>query len=295
LASFRFALPQYVDSLDVVINEILFNPVSGGYTFVELYNRSQKAVQVSDLQLSMRNAAGDLSTPATLTDEPFLLLPGQYLAVSRNIESVMQQYSATNRSAFLQVSRMPTLTRESGRLVLLNKSLRVIDEVHYNSRQHADFLNLGSGVSLERIHPDRSSFDVGNWHTASQTEGFGTPGRQNSQFLPSVRNLPPEVSLNPEIFSPDNDGIDDILNINYRFDTPSLMGEVIIFDSAGRKIKHLVRQQILSAEGTIFWDGSDDRGRKSLTGIYVVYFQAYNSSGVQKIYKIHCVLAASGK
>ena len=288
---FHFALPQYVDSLDVVINEILFNPVSGGYTFVELYNRSKKAVQVSDLQLSMRNANGGLSTPVPLSDDPFLLLPGQYLVVSRNIESVIQQYGATNRNAFLQMPRMPALTRESGRLVLLNKSLRVMDEVHYDRRQHADFLKLGSGVSLERIHPDGNSLAPGNWHTASQTEGFGTPGRKNSQYIDFPETLPAEVSISPEVFSPDNDGIDDVLTINYRFDTPSLMGEVIIFDSAGRIIKHLVRKQIFSSEGTFFWDGSDDRGRIAPTGIYIVYFQAYNSTGEQKIFKIPCVLA----
>ena len=289
---FHFALPQYVDSLDVVINEILFNPVSGGSTFVELYNRSQKAVQANDLQLSMRNANGVLSTPVALTDEPFLLLPGHYLVVSRNVESVIQQFGATNRSAFLQMPRMPALTRESGRLVLLNKSLRVIDEVHYNSKQHADFLNSGSGVSLERINPDSNSLNPDNWHTAAQTEGFGTPGRQNSQYILSTETLPPEVSISPEVFSPDNNGFDDVLSISYRFDTPSLMGEVIIFDSSGRKIRHLVRQQILSAEGTFFWDGSDDRGRKSVTGIYIIYFQAYNSNGVRKIFKIPCVLAS---
>jgi len=288
---FHFALPQYVDSLDVVINEILFNPVSGGNSFVELYNRSKNAVQASDLQLSMRNTNGGLSTPVPLSDDPFLLLPGQYLVVSRNVSSVMQQYGATNQNAFLQMPRMPALTRESGRLVLLNKSLRVIDEVHYNSKQHIDFLNLGNGVSLERIHPDRHSLDPGNWHTAAQTEGFGTPGRRNSQYLAFTNDLPAEVSIFPEVFSPDNDGIDDVLSINYRFDTPSLTGEVIIFDSSGRKIKNLVRQQIFSAEGTIFWDGSDDRGRKASTGIYVVYFQVYNSNGVHKIFKIPCVLA----
>ena len=291
-ANFHFALPQYVDSLDVVINEILFNPVSGGYTFVELYNRSQKAIKISDLQFSMRNAGGDLSTPVALADEPFLLLPGQFLALSRNIEAVMQQFGAGNRSAFLQMSGLPSLNRESGRIVLLNTSLRIIDEVHYSSKQHADFLNIGSGVSLERMNPDRNSLDPANWHTAAQTAGFGTPGGQNSQFRSVVETIADEVSLTPEIFSPDNDGIDDVLSINYRFDTPSLMGEVIIFDSAGRIIRHLVHQQLMPVEGTFFWDGSDDYGRKVLTGVYIIFFQAYHPNGEQKIFKTPCVLAS---
>jgi len=100
-----------------------------------------------------------------------------------------------------------------------------------------------------------------------------------------------EVHLSPEIFSPDNDGVDDILNINYCFDTPSLMGEVIVFDSAGRIIRRLVNRQLLATEGTITWDGTDDRGRKAITGVYIIYFQAYHSNGIQKVYKIPCVLA----
>ena len=290
--SFHFALPQYVEELDVVINEILFNPVSGGYTFVELYNRSQKAIAANDLQLSLRNASGGLSTPVALAGEPLLLLPNEYLVVSRNTDAIMQQFVATNRSAFLKMPAMPTLTRVSGNLVLLNKSLQVIDEVHYNSSQHADFLSSGNGVSLERINPDRNSLDPANWHTAAQSAGFGTPGKQNSQYLSFSESQSNEVSLIPDIFSPDNDGVDDVLNINYRFDTPSLIGEVIIFDSAGRKIRHLVRQQILAAEGILIWDGSDDNGRKAITGLYIVYFQAYNSEGVQKMFKIPCVLAS---
>jgi hypothetical protein len=289
-ARFRFALPQQPDSCNVIINEILSNPASGYYAFAELYNRSPKPVPVNDLQFALRDASGKLSTPVALADEPFLLLPEHYLVVSRNTESVMEQFGAANRDAFLQMSGMPSLPKESGRLVLLNRSLRVVDEVHYDSKRHTDFLNLSGGVSLERLNPDRNSLDPGNWHTAAQTEGFGTPGRQNSQYVAN-KTATDEVTLSPDVFSPDNDGMDDVLNIVYRFDTPSLTGDITIFDSSGRKIKHLVNNQILATEGVITWDGSDDRGRKAPTGVYIVFFQAYNSSGIQKIFKIPCVAA----
>ncbi len=287
---FRFALPQDVDSLDVVINEILFQPVASGYPFIELYNRSDKAIRVSDLQLSLRDANGKLSTPVAFTDEPFLLLPGQYLVVSRDTDAIIQQFGATNSAAFLQMPGMPSLTKESGRIVLLSNSLRVIDEVHYNSKQHVDFLKISTGVSLERLHPDRNSLDPGNWHTAAQTAGFGTPGKRNSQYLePGSAQV--EVSVGSGVFSPDNDGVEDVLDISYAFDIPSLTAEVIIFDSAGRKIRQLVHRQILATNGSITWDGSDDSGRKALTGVYIVYFEVYHRDGFKKIFKIPCVLA----
>jgi hypothetical protein len=289
-AGFHFSLPSDADSLDVVVNEILFRPSAEGYTFIELYNRSPETVDAGGLRLSLRDANGKLSAPAALTDEPFLLMPGQYLVVSRNTESVIKQFGTANRAAFLQMPDMPSLNKESGRLVLLNKNLHIVDEIHYSDKQHSDFLKISDAVSLERLHPDRSSLDAGNWHTAAQTAGFGTPGEKNSQHI-ELTATKSEIQLEPEVFSPDNDGLDDLLQIKYRFDAPSLMAEVIIFDSAGRKIRQLVSRQLIATEGVIVWDGSDDKGRKALTGIYIVYVHVYNSKGMDKLYKAPCVLA----
>ncbi len=286
--TFRIALPQIADSSDVIINEILFNPFPDGYTFVELFNRSNKTILVSDLSIALRTN-GKLSTPVSLTDDLFLLLPQSYLAISRNINDVISRYEVTDRKPFLQTS-IPSLGKESGQIVLLDKSMRVLDEVHYNSKQHVDFLKISNGVSLERLHPDRNSLDPGNWHTAAQTVGYGTPGRKNSQYIP-LEEIPTEVTLNHDVFSPNNDGLNDVLLIQYQFNTPSLMADVIIFDSSGRKVKQIAHQELLATQGSFSWDGSNDKGYKSLTGLYIVFFQAYNSTGFMKTYKILCILA----
>jgi hypothetical protein len=49
--SLPFALPEAPVANDVVINEILFDPNTGGVDFVELYNRSKKTINLKDLRL----------------------------------------------------------------------------------------------------------------------------------------------------------------------------------------------------------------------------------------------------
>jgi hypothetical protein len=293
-ACFRFAMPQPVDSFDVIINEVLFQPLPGNSQFIELYNRSSKVVQMSDLQIALRNTAGTLSTPVVLSNEPFLLLPERYIVLSRNTEDVIRQFNADHTESFLQMPNMPTLTKESGKIVLLSRSLHIVDEIHYNIKEHTDLLSETTGVSLERLNPDRNSLDATNWHTAAQTAGFGTPGKQNSQYLDAATEKG-GVTVFPPVFSPDNDGVDDVLTISYQFEIPSLTADLIIFDSAGRRIRQLLKQNIVGTEGVITWDGLDDSRRKALTGVYIILLRVYNSNGFNKLYKIPAVLAGQRK
>jgi hypothetical protein len=293
-ARFRLAMPQPADSLDVIINEILFQPLPGSFQFIELYNRSKKVVQTNDLQIALRNTSGTLSTPVALSNEPFLLLPGQYIVLSQNTEDVIRQFNADSPESFLRMSNMPTLTKESGQIVLLNRSLHIVDEVHYNIKEHTDLLTEPAGVSLERLNPDRNSLDATNWHTAAQTAGFATPGKQNSQYS-EVTTGQNGVTVFPPVFSPDNDGVDDVLTISYQFEIPSLTADLIIFDAAGRRIRQLLKQNIIGTEGVITWDGLDDSRRKALTGVYVILLRVYNSHGFNKLFKVPTVLAGQRK
>jgi hypothetical protein len=289
-AHFRFALPQKTDSTDVVFNEILFRPLPESHSFIELYNRSQKAVRISDLQLALRHSSGELSAPVALSEEDYLLLPGQYLVISRNTDAIIRQFNVHDPNCFLDVPDMPSLTKESGMVVLLNRSLQIVDEVHYSLSEHTDALTETTGVSLERLHPDRNSLDPTNWHTAAQTAGFATPGQQNSQFTEAAA-AQSGVTLLPEVFSPDNDGIDDVLNICYRLEAPATTVDLIIFDASGRRVLQLLKQQIAGTDGVITWDGFNDSRRQAQTGVYIIYFHAYNSAGFNKIFKLPCVLA----
>ena len=65
----RFGLPDYVQPKDIVINEILYDPLPGGSDFVELYNKSNKIIDLKNLFFSYKRYSDDTNariSPGTI-------------------------------------------------------------------------------------------------------------------------------------------------------------------------------------------------------------------------------------
>jgi hypothetical protein len=76
-----------------------------------------------------------------------------------------------------------------GKLVLLNESGELMDELDYDHHWHAPLLSDESGVALERIRTDLPTNQSSNWTSASAPSGYGTPGYKNSESgYPSGRS-----------------------------------------------------------------------------------------------------------
>lgn len=269
----NFSLPENIEPGDLVINEILFNPVTGGYDWVELYNNSNKLV---DLQLTeFANFANDTISNNDAINDHFLLYPGEYVVVSEDTAQVLQHYNAAVSGRFIQ-SGLPTYSNDKGTVYFIANG-QVIDSVIYTADWHFKLLDDDDGKSLERIQPDGPSSDGNNWHTAAEAIGFGTPGRQNSQYYPAITNG--QFSYTSESISPDNDGFEDVLQVNYEMIEPGFVGTFTIYDDRGRLIATVFESELLAAEGTFVWKGVRDNGTKASIGIYVGVFEAFGIDG----------------
>lgn len=287
----KTGLPSHIDSLDVVINEILFNPTATGVDYVELYNRSSKILDLKEMYIAnCSSSSGNIGSIKQLTPESRLLFPGDYLVVSENSSTVQKEYLVKDPEAMVELSSMPSYPNESGTCVLLNKQGQIVDELKYADKWHFELITNPKGVALERIDFDKPTQDKNNWHSAAASVGYGTPTYKNSQFKTATQETG-NISVSPSVFSPDNDGFDDFAIINYHFAESGNVCNITIFDANGRPVKYLVKNGLCGHQGYFRWDGLDEQNRKLSIGTYIIYTEIFNMQGRTESFKNTVVLA----
>ena len=274
---------------DVIINEALFNPYAGGVDFVELYNRSDNIAELEGLRIANRNVAngaiaGSYPLPA------YALFPRSYVAVTTLPEVVREQYRCPNPEAFIALAKLPSYPNDQGCVSLLDSAGAALEDFYYSEKMHSSMLTDVKGVSLERINPRLPAGEASSWTSAAQASGFATPAGKNSQYSEREDNGSDAVNLFPETFSPDGDGVDDLLFIGYAMPAEGYTANITIFDAAGRIAKTLCRNTTLAVEGRLSWDGTCNNGKVAGMGIYVVYVEVFSLNGRVNSYKKTCVV-----
>jgi hypothetical protein len=279
---------------DILLNEILFDAPPGGQEFVEIYNRSDRYISSSELKMAYKGADSQYSATVAMGEHPFVIAPQEFIVLVKDPDAFAQQYAIADIRTVVACKNLPALNNDEGCVALMDKSLGMMDEFCYSSTMHHPLLVNRSGVSLERIRYDHPTGDESNWHSAASTQGFATPGAENSQ-LRSENNDENAITLEFEIFSPDNDGYKDVQTLFYQLDQPGFVANIVVFDAMGRRMKVLANNKTLGVNGAFTWDGIDEKGRLAPTGIYLIYVELHHPSGVVKQYRKTCVLAGAMK
>lgn len=273
-----------------VINEILFDPRSNAYDFAEFLNNSKKIFDASRLFIASRNSSGAANSIRPLSLVPFYVFPGEHIVVTEDAENLARQYLVSHPDQVLVIPSLPSFPDDEGTVLALNFQGEVVDELRYRDDWHFKLIDNAEGVSLERIDPAGSSQDAANWHSAASTAGYGTPTYKNSQYK-LLNAIDAMIELSPKVFSPDNDGRDDIATIQYAVTEPGYAANITIFDAAGRPVRNLVRNGTMGLSGYWNWDGLDDKGKKLPAGIYIVTTEIFNLEGKKQQFKSTVVLA----
>ncbi len=279
-----FVLPESANSLDIIINEILFNPRSGGVDFVEIYNHSDKTIDLNGWYLGDK-----LTELKTLSLDPLHISPGEYLVLTPDSEILSADYPLGNAEVYFEMNGFPSFNDDEDSVLLLDSDKRIIDYTWYSDDYHFELLDDDEGVSLERIGFDVPSDDPESWQSAASTVGFATPGLPNSQTKGETVSEG-AISIEPKVFFPDNTGFSDYTTISYELGWVGSIANVRIFTSAGQPVKTLASNELLSSRGFFTWDGTTDSGSRASIGYFVVWFEIFEPGGSKRVYKETVVL-----
>jgi hypothetical protein len=284
----RFGLPEEAGPGDVRFNELLFDPFPYDPEYIELYNTSEKIVDASGLFFASINPDnGDTSAVVPVSSMERCILPGSYFTVTTDRERIVSLYPESVPENIHSTSTLPSLPDDKGHLLLLSRSLEKIDEAIYTSRMHSPLLSGTKGISLEKIRPDMNSAESSSWHSASESSGWGTPGKENSVFEASG-NDDDRIKFSSTSISPDNDGNDDVLVIDINGEGLGNVISVTLFDESGMLIRKLKENFYAGNKASVAWDATTSDGSLVPAGIYIVLIELYNEKGKTRSWKKVC-------
>jgi len=128
-----------------------------------------------------------------------------------------------------------------------------------------------------------------NWHSASEGSGWGTPGAINSVYGEAGESGD-QVILSSRRISPDNDGNEDILIIDFNLEGNGNVISVTIFNETGYFITDLAENFLAGDHATLVWNGMDESGSLVQTGIYIILINLYNDKGKIRSFKKVCTV-----
>lgn len=263
----------------LVINEIMYSPFPNSTEWIEFFNPHSDAVNIQQWMFS----DSDTSNRTIITPLNFIIGPSSFLIIAED-SSVFQDYSLSDAGIII-CTDWPGLNNDNESIYLFDANSNIIDHVMYS-----DDWGGGAGTSLERINPLHSSLDAANW-SSSVADNGSTPGFTNSIFV----DVPPSksvITIEPNPFSPDGDGHDDVTIINLQLPFNLSQIHVKIFDIRGRLVRFLANNQTAGIQSSIIWDGRNDEGHFCRMGIYIVFIEAlHHEQGNVETMKKTVVLA----
>lgn len=292
---------------ELVINEIMYRPRVNRYSalpdqsqYLELYNDNNYALSIEGLYLHDKPDKNSQVSKRVPEKTIAGWVPAHEYAVvyadtSDDFQKsrISKSFDVSSDVRYYRVDGSTlSLSATSDEIYIANRHGMVIDSVYYQDNWNNPNLIDTRGISLERIKPGNPGNDAQNWTSSANPLG-GTPGMQNSVFAYSG-NLPVKegLTMDPNPFSPDGDGYEDHLLINYILEEPDFLMRVRIFDRYGRMIRTLTEGEPAGLNGQLIWDGLKDDRSENRVGIYIILFDVYNSAaGINKSFKETVVLA----
>jgi hypothetical protein len=187
---------------DVVINELMYDPISGNDDdqYIELYNRSTNTLNLTGWQLM---DAVSFTFPSNT-----FLNAGNYLVIARNAAHLRTNYPNLNltnclgdysgklshNGDHLALTMPDTIAPTNNQGVVIVTSINItVNDVTYGTGGRWGQWAAGGGSSLELIDPNANTRLAANWVDSDETQKSAWVNIENTGVLDNGQNYDPSI------------------------------------------------------------------------------------------------------
>ena len=249
---------------ELLINEILFDPFSGGVDFVEILNISTHHGDIGNITFVIGE-----EDPVNFNIE-IPIAPGQHLAITNDKITLSNQYPQSSKDNHSTLEDLPNLKDEG--LIRIFQDSMLLDSVFYNEDMHHELIFDTEGISLERTTKNNAAPFV-----SASTIVKATPGDENSQSV-NLNESEKTLTVDPKAIIPGG-SVQNFVSIRYKLKKSGFTGSIKIFSSKGLQVKIIIENKTLGTSGHFTWHGLNDMGQPVEIGYYIVWMECFDTNG----------------
>jgi len=247
----------------VRLNEFMKKPSNGNCEWLEVYNSSEDSVKSADL------AIRDLTSSLLPLDGNLSIPPKEYLVIAKD-STILNLHSIPARNLIF-LKNLPALSDDDA-LYICDKTGGVLDSLIWQNVWSENYDN-----SIEKINPLLSASNPDNWVPAVK---IATPGAVNSVFQDlGSSGGENSVELKSQLISPNEDGKNDQLIINYQFKSAYVYFSAGVYNLKGHLMNQVADNQYQVATGSLVFNCRGKNGNLLADGAYILFVNAKNSEG----------------
>jgi len=245
-----------------ILSELLANPKEPLETeWVEIKNRLNQPFDIVGWQL------GDSLSLHTIIDTYMIIDPNEYAVLAKDSLAFLNFYHHFNNRC-LQPDHWPPFNNDYD-------VVRLVDSFGFEADRFVYTRVFNVNHTWSR--GEEPGYE-NEWGRSEQVGG--SPGEPNSVlYEPTGSNI--AVTIEPNVFSPDGDGSEDVVVITVEEAPAEAEVTMKIYDRQGRAVRTMIDSETL-LRTSYTWDGRSDGGRRLPIGIYILYLEAAGSKSVKK-------------
>ncbi|HSY62019.1 MAG TPA: lamin tail domain-containing protein, partial [Cytophaga sp.] len=279
-AEIEIIYPKQIKKNEVFINEILYNPNSGGVDFIELYNSTSKYIE---LQSSHFYNQSNTALQHVMLSDNKTIQPFGFTILTSDTAILKRQYNNTVTTNAFQIARFLSLPDTGGKLIWLSQDGDTLDQVSYGDSYQNPLHRNTEGYSLEKISSIEPIFHAANWTTSAVS---ATPGYINSQHTQAYSIQQKPFYCNPCHVTTDLNGVNDYVIVHMNETAQGCFGSIGIYRLSGEKVIDLIVNQPLGNTNAFQWNGQKQGGGLLEDGIYIAVAEWWSSDGKTYVSKI---------